>query len=142
MNKIVKTSIVLETIVYMLVALVGYLSLGDKYIVELLFLRKPYPGKNKLYEFIFQIAICSFFLIQVLSIGMYNPTYRDYIFDNLGLNDNRHNYLLVSLLPMVLFSVIAFYFHSISACYSFLGSTICNFDGYILPALLSLAVIW
>jgi hypothetical protein len=68
----------------------------------------------------------------------FNPTIRDYIFVEFKLTRNRKNHIWVSLLPFLVSIVICTLLPEIIIIWNFLGTTIYNFNGYIIPMMLKM----
>ena len=86
-------------------------------------------------EYIFQILIVIFFLMSLLSMPLYNPTIRDYIFVEFKFNRNKKNHIWISMLPFILGVIFCIGIPNIIVIWNFLGTTIYNFNGYMIPLL-------
>lgn len=140
-KKISKISIVTEAIAFMLLGFLGYFALGNLYTPKLFILRKPYPDKNVISEYIFQGAIVLFFLLNTLGLAMYNPSLREYLSDMIHMKNEKVKYIVLSLLPFFLICTLAFLFPSVIDIVNFFGYTVNNFDGYIIPVLMKIKLL-
>ena len=140
-KKISKISVFTEAIAFTIIGFLGYFALGDVYTPVLFILRKPYPGKNPITEYIFQAAIVLFFILNTLGLAMYNPSLREYLSDTFSTKNSRSNHILLSLLPFFLVCTISFLYPSVINIVNFFGYTVNNFDGYIIPVMMKIKLL-
>ena len=69
---------------------------------------------------------------------VFNPPLRDFVFQEFEIERNRRNFVLVSVFPFVLSVCVCTLVPDIIVVWNLLGTTIYNFNGYILPMLLKL----
>jgi len=141
MNKVASITVSFEIALFVVVSLAGYFSLGENYITDMFLKRKPYEGESALVETIYRVIIALFFLLSSLGIAIFNPTMRDYLYQILNLAHNKVSYVVLSLIPFLIFCTVAFLMPSIVAVFNWTGLTICNFNGYIIPALMMIQVL-
>ena len=101
-------------------------------------LLKPYPGKPRWSEWAFQGLILVFFVMSILSMPFFNPTIRDYIFVEFKIRRTRANYVLVSMFPFVVGLLFCTFFPNVIAIWNFMGTTVYNLNGYIVPLMLKM----
>jgi hypothetical protein len=101
-------------------------------------LRKPYPGKPKWSEYIFQGLVFIFFLMSILSMPFFNPTIRDYIFVEFKFRNTKLNYILISMFPFILGILFCTFIPSVVVIWNFMGCTVYNFNGYMVPLILKM----
>lgn len=135
MKKVTSITMGSETLLFAIVGILGYVSLGDDYTPEMFYARQPYPDKGWLSEMVYQIILVFFFGCVLLGLAIYNPTIRDYIYDTIKLDKNNKNiFITVSILPFFIYAIIAFLKPSVIFIFNFAGVSISNFNGFILPA--------
>lgn len=106
---------------------------------ELLILRKPYAKKPVWSEQVFLVLLFVYLVFLVLSLPIFNVALRDYIFDELKLTNTSRNYAMVSVFPFVASIVVCTLFPQIIFLWDFLGYTVYNFNGYIIPLILKVS---
>jgi amino acid permease len=141
MNKVAKITVSFEILLFIAVALAGYFSLGEKYITELFLTRQPYKGESPIIENIYRILIGIFFFLSSMGIAIFNPTMRDYLYQVLNLSKNKVSYVTLSLVPFFFYVLVSFIKPNIIDVFNWTGLTICNFNGYIIPALMMIQVL-
>lgn len=141
MNKVASITVSFEIILFVAVAIAGYFSLGEKYITDLFLTRKPYNGESPIIENIYRILIGVFFFLSSLGIAIFNPTMRDYLYQVLNLNKSKISYVSLSLVPFFFYSLVAFIKPNIIDVFNWTGLTICNFNGYMIPALMMIQIL-
>lgn len=143
MKKMARITMGIEVLLFLVIGVCGYFVLGDTYTPEVLYARQPYPGKSMLTEGIYRSFLVFFFCCVLLGLAIYNPTIRDYLYQTLPLNKNDNTtYILASLLPFTVITFIAYLKPSVTFIFNLCGVTICNFNGFILPALIQLKRHW
>lgn len=138
MKKTAWITMMIEMGLFILVGTLGYLAYGDKFTPELFYARKPYPGKSEVSEWIYRTLLVIFFGCVVTGLAVYNPTIREAIYDLFQMNpNNKLYYILISIVPYILYGLIAFAKPSIVFIFNFAGVTVSNLNGFIIPALIS-----
>ncbi len=132
----ISTSFIL--ILNVIIGCFGYWVLGDVYTQEIFILRKPYPNKNYVSELFIKLLIIIFFILNTLSLAMYNSTIREYLGNFYDVNKNRKTYIFYSLFPFLLICIFSFVYPNIIKVLNLFGYTVCNFNGYIIPFMMKI----
>ena len=72
---------------------------------------------------------------------MYNPSLRDYLYKHVHIKNENTKFITLSLLPFFLICTVAFLYPYIIDITNFFGVTVYNFNGYIIPLLMKIAVL-
>lgn len=138
-RKVAQISILTETILFAIIGYFAYLVLGNENTPELFILRKEYKGKNQVSERIFQFLIFCFFIINTLGLSMYITPVREYLSQYVDLKP-KLNFILASLIPFFLLCLFSALYPNIIDAISFFGFTVYNFNGYVVPYLMAIAI--
>ena len=138
-KKIAKISVFSEGVIFVFIGFLGYFFLGDNFTPKLFILRK-FDEQNHILRNIFIFIIAVFFVLNTLGLSMYNPSIRNYIGTFMDVDKTRLRYVLVSLVPFALICFSASRFPYINKTLNIFGYTVFNFNGYIIPFLMFIAV--
>ena len=127
-----------ETLLFCVLGCAGYLSLGDKYMNSFYLLRQPYPNEQPIIETVYRVFLGLFFVLGSLAIAAYNPTMRDYMIEILNLGKSKKAHVFASLFPFACCCLLAFLIPNVVNIFSIAGATVCNFNGYILPSMMTI----
>jgi len=137
MKKTTRITMGLEIIIFLGVGIIGYLALGDKFTPEVLYARQQYEGKSPLSEWVYRGILIFYFACVLVGLAVYNPTIREAIYDLIPSGkDKKGFYTLTSLIPFVLYALVAFAKPRVVFIFNFTGVTVSNFNGFILPAVI------
>jgi len=136
LNKISTISVLCELGIYAVFGVASYACLGDKYVPPLMIMRTPYPDKSTITEIIFKLGVFLFFLLNTIGISCYNPSIRQYLMKFSNMANKDLEYKLLSLVPFAVACVTGILMPNIITIFGFLGLTVCNFNGFIIPALM------
>ena len=140
-KKVATISMSLEVVLFIIIGFFCYFALGDEYTPHLVILRTPYPDKNKISEIIFRAIIGVFFIINSIGLPVFNITLREYIHNLFSTHNTKLFFRLTSLLPYLTIFVLAVVYPYVVGIINFFGFTVCNFNGFIIPALLKIAIL-
>ena len=142
LKKVATLSVGIELFLYIIFSCICYGSFGDKFTSSLIILRKPYDGKNVISEYIFKIVIFLFFFITNIGLCVYNPGTRDYLakFFKFGGN-KRRAHIVLSLIPFLAIFLFAVLIPDILSLFWIIGLVFCNFNGFIIPAMMKVCVL-
>ncbi len=141
LRKIAFLSVMTEFVIYIFFASVCYACFGDNYIPKLIIIRNPYDGKSVWSETITKVAIFLFFLLTNLGLPVFNPGLRSYLSKYIKIGGERKTHVFLSLVPFTIIFIIAFSIPFILDLFWFIGLIFCNFNGFIIPAMMKLAVL-
>ena len=114
LKKVTAISIFSQAFCALIIAVAGYLSLGDNYVPPLLFLKKSIPEESIL-NIINRIFNLLFFFLAVIGISILNVPIRRFL---LQIQDQKYitraKYTAYSLIPMAIIFIIAIIFPFIS----------------------------
>ncbi len=136
LNKISFISVLTELLIYTIFGVASYISLGDKYVPSLMIMRAPYPGKNPISEIIFKLGVFLFFLLNTIGISCYNPSIRQYLMKFSKMENKNLEFKILSLAPFAIACIVGTLMPNIITIFGFIGLTVCNFNGFIIPALM------
>ena len=136
LNKISTISVLVELLIYSVFGVMSYACLGDNYVTDLMIKRAPYPGKNPISEVIFKVGVFLFFLLNTIGIACYNPSIRQYLSKFSNMKNKSLEFKLLSLVPFAIACIVGILMPNIITIFGFIGLTICNFNGFIIPALM------
>lgn len=129
LKKVVGYSMSVVVLFFVLVAFICYICLGEEFTPQLVILRTPYDGKPRWSEILFHVGVFLFFLVNIISMPLFNPPIRDYLLVEFKFEKNRRNYVLFSIIPYFLVCVFCFAYPSIIGIFNFLGISVFNFNG-------------
>jgi len=139
-KKLARVSLSLEFIIFMFIAIMGYYVFGDKFTPELFIIKTPLHGKEHFIEK-FQIFILFiFFLASAFGLAIYSSTMRDFIGEFIELKTTKIGYTIASLIPFAIICIIGMFFPYLITLLDFFTYTVYNFNGYILPFMMAVAV--
>lgn len=69
-------AVLIEVLIYIIFVIIVYLCYGEGRVPELIILRKPYPGKSAISEYIALGAIIFFFIFTNIGLPVFNPGLR------------------------------------------------------------------
>ena len=133
LKKVTAISIFSQCLSALVIAVAGYVSLGDKFVPSLLFLKRAIPNQSFLALIDRFFNLCFFFLA-IVGISILNVPIRRFL---LQMQNKQYitvgTYRLYSLLPMAMIFVIATLFPFISQVINFFGLSIYNINAYLIP---------
>ncbi len=141
LKKVAAYSVFTEMGIYLVFASFCYFCFGDNFTADLIYIREPYPGKNKFSEFIFTLMISFFWILTNISLCVYNPGIRKYVAKFVQLKNEKLSYAIQSLGAYLCGFITAFIYPDILGIFWIIGLIVCNFNGFIIPALMKLEVL-
>lgn len=129
LKKVVGYSMSLVLVFFVLLAFICYICLGDLFTPQLVILRTAYEGKPQWSEILFHVGIMFFFIVNIVSMPLFNPPIRDYLMVEFKFAKTRRNYILFSTIPFFLVCVFCFAYPSIIGMFNFFGISVFNFNG-------------
>ena len=129
LKKVVRFSMMSILTFFVLIGVICYLCLGDRFTPDLVILRKAYEGKPGWSEGVFQVSILLFFFVSILSMPLFNPPLRDYIMVEFKFEPTTKNYNIWSTLPYLISCIICLVYPTIIGVFNFFGVTVFNFNG-------------
>lgn len=108
--------------------------------MDLIILRKSYPGKNVFSEYIFNFFIILFLILNNLGLSVYNPGMRQYLQKFIKFDNEKRGHIVLSLLPLFIAFIVAIISPDVLRMFWIIGLVFCNFNGFIIPAWLRLAM--
>lgn len=140
LNKVARYGVIFEALLFIAFTSICYISFGDKYTPPLMLLRVPFPGKSEITEYIFKVGLILFFLLTLIGLCIYNVGVREYLMGFFKFRNERTGYVFFSLFPFFMCCVVALLLPRITDQFSYAGLIFCNFNGFIIPALLKLQI--
>lgn len=127
----VVSGIVLQTVIYVIIGLAGYISLGNSRMVDLIALR---PRLNKL-DIFMNIGILSFMVVDMVSVtvNLYPGTKQIRTYFN--LENNFKNHVIVTESALILACLIVFGYPEIMDLFGLCGGILCSTVGWTIPFL-------
>ena len=139
-KKVASISTLCEIAIFIVIGFFGYYSLGDKFTPSLFILRKPYPNKSEISEYIFRTTVSVFFVLNVLGLAMFHQSLRDELYPYIKMKNERLKFILLSLGPYFLLITLAFAYPYVISYLNISAYSINNFNGYILPILMKIEI--
>ena len=140
LNKVSRYGIIFEAILFIAFTSICYISFGDNFTPPLMILRIAYPGKSEITEYIFKAGLVLFFLLTLFGLCIYNVGVREYLMGFFKFRNERTGYVFFSLFPFFICCIIALLMPRVTDQLSYAGLLFCNFNGFVIPALLKLQI--
>lgn len=134
--KVAKLSIGFEVFIYLIFAGFIYYCFGEGRLPSLIILRKPFEGKSTISEYFFIAMIFLFMILNNIGLSTYNPGLTNYIKTFIPAQHHVKYSKLISLAPFLITFIIATLFPFILDLFWVIGLTFCNFNGFIVPAMM------
>ena len=136
-KKILIYSIVSEMVIYFLMGLFGYLSLGNENMVDLFVLRQPYART----DYAMDVAFFALFLMIITSIICNFFPSREQFMDFQNLKKTNLNYILSNIFLLGLSTITCIFFPNIMSIFALCGGLFCTFIGWTIPFLIRLTML-
>lgn len=131
----------IQAFLYSLLGLSAYLSLGDKYTPEIITTRKPYPGRNEIWESCYKLVNIMYFLSNALYLASYSPTLKVCMRAFLKIKSKNRRRFVLSTFPFTVCCILSFAYPNVTNIIAMCSSTLCNFNGYIIPTLMKIKLV-
>ncbi len=142
LKKVVNYTVFSQFVFYMIIGMVGYYCLGDRFTPQLIILRKSL-NPNSVEEIIIKFLLLMFFTSSVLSLAIFNVPFKNYlilIFHQKQSISKNWRYFY-SIFPFFCIVVLAFFLSDVIFVFSFLGLTVWNIDTFLFPILIKIKLI-
>lgn len=143
-QRVVKTmtyGFVIQAFLYGMLGLSAYISLGDKYTPSIITTRKPYAGRNPLWEGVYKLITITYFLSNSMCIASYSPTLKTCMRAFLKIKSKNRRRFVLSTFPFTVSCVLSFIYPNITSIINLCGSTLYNYNGYIIPTLMKIKLV-
>lgn len=129
-KKIVRTSVILETLIFITCAIFGYFSLGDNHMVDMFVLREKYSET----DYLMQGAISMFIMLTFYGILLLFFSCREQFCQELNLDSKAfgNRVKVTSILLFIIFA-IAIGFPDMTQAFGVIGGLFCTLMGWIVP---------
>lgn len=139
--KTMKYGFLSQAILYCLLGLCAYISLGDKYTPPILTTRKPYPNRDPYWEGIYKLITIMYFLSNTMCLASYSPTLKVCMRAFLKIKSKNKRRFVLSTFPFTVSCVLSFVYPNITSIINLCGSTLYNYNGYIIPTLMKIKLV-
>jgi amino acid permease len=132
-KKVLMYSIATETLIYLLMGVVGYLSLGDSNMVSLFTLRPKLANSG---DWAMKIAVILFLILSITNIGINLYPCREQLVSILGATNKpkvRTCCCIGTLIACILITIV---YPDIMGIFGLCGGLFCTYIGWVFPFLI------
>ena len=136
MLKIVRISVVIETILFLIVGIFGYLSLGNSHMVDMFVLRESVGSLDYLIEG----AIYAFILLNFYGVLIIFYSFREQVFAEFNMKRSLFDRAKVTIIGLGLCFLIGIFAPNMTQAFGVIGGMFCTLMGWIIPFLIKIRI--
>lgn len=130
-----------QALLYCLLGLSAYISLGDKYTPSIITTRKAYENRNPIWEGVFRLITISYFISNAMCLASYSPTLKVCMRAFLKIKSKNRRRFVLSTVPFTVSCLFSFLYPHITSIINICGATLYNYNGYIIPLLMKVKLL-
>lgn len=137
-QKTIKIGFISQAVLYSLLGTSAYISLGDKYTPNVIITRKAYNTRNPMWESTYRFVTIIYFISNAFCLCSYSPTLKICMRAFLKIKNKNRRRFVLSTVPFTVCCILSFVFPNILGIINLCGSTLYNYNGYIIPTLMKI----